>query len=71
MAQNLRNVDSDPGMDDNSRSPGHKLYRKENTLMVEVESNSKITAQDVIKAVTGLCGEGALLACVPKGADDY
>ena len=43
-----------------------RCYMKEMTLVVDVEDNSKIKPETIIRHVISACGEGSLLACVPK-----
>lgn len=46
-------------------------FSKENTVLVDVEDNSAVKAKRIIEVVTELCGEGVILACVPKSGNLY
>ena len=48
-----------------------RTFQRDLSLIVVVGSNSNITAKNIIDAVEAACGLNTILACVPKGTDQF
>lgn len=48
-----------------------RKYCRENTLFVNVNDNSFVKPEEIIKFIHDTCGVGSLLACVPKSGNLY
>lgn len=48
-----------------------RVYRRENSLYIDVKDNKVVKATDVIEAITDLCSEGMLYACIAKSGNLY
>lgn len=54
------------GWDGNER-----VYKRENSLYVDVKDNKVVKARDLIEAILDVCGQKSLFACVPRSGNLY
>lgn len=48
-----------------------RRYKRENSLYIDVGDNKAVKASTIIYAISEICGEGELYACVPKSGNMY
>lgn len=48
-----------------------RTYKKEFSLIVDVENNKSVSAGQLIREVEARCGLNTIYACVPKGMDQF
>ncbi|KAK6171628.1 hypothetical protein SNE40_019777 [Patella caerulea] len=47
------------------------VFSKDCTVLISVKSKQDVTARRIIKAVRDVCGEDAILTCIPRNGDSY
>lgn len=51
--------------------PKSRAYKRENSLYINVGDNKAVKPTLIIDAISSVCGEGELYACVPKSGNMY